>query len=60
MPPLALPVEVSSFCAAAGAHFLRVKVVCSASCFQLASEGQVKLITSKPYSEPPVPLSDQL
>ena len=43
-----------------GARFSRVKVVCSASCYQFASESLVKVIASEPCSEPPVPLGDQL
>lgn len=30
------------------------KVVCSASCYQLASESLVKVIASEPCSEPPM------
>ncbi len=40
--------------------FLRVKVVCSASCYQLASESLVKVIASEPCSEPPMLLGDRL
>ena len=43
-----------------GARFLRVKVVCSASCYQLASESLVKVIASEPCSEPPMLLGDRL
>ena len=32
----------------------QVKVVCSASCYQLASESLVKVIASEPCSEPPM------
>ena len=41
----------------AGPH-LPVKVVCSASCYQLASESLVKVIASEPCSEPPMLLGD--
>ena len=43
-----------------GARFLKVQVVCSASCYQLASESLVKVIASEPCSEPPMLLGDQL
>ena len=36
----------------------QVKVVCSASCYQLASESLVKVIASEPCSEPPMLLGD--
>ena len=35
-----------------------VQVVCSASCYQLASESLVKVIASEPCSEPPMLLGD--
>ena len=38
----------------------QVKVVCSASCYQLASESLVKVIASEPCSEPPMLLGDRL
>lgn len=37
----------------------QVKVVCSASCYQFASESLVKVIASEPCSEPPMLLGDQ-
>ena len=36
----------------------QVKVVCSASCYQLASESLVKIIASEPCSDPPMLLGD--
>ena len=42
------------------ALILLVKVVCSASCYQLASESLVKVIASEPCSEPPMLLGDRL
>ena len=47
-------------CAPDGARFQRVKVVCSASCYQLASESLVKVIASEPCSKPPMLLGDRL
>ena len=47
-------------CVPSMALILLVKVVCSASCYHLASASLVKVIASEPCSKPPMLLGDQL
>ena len=58
--PEMLDFQAFFMCARSGCMFQRVKVVCSASCYRLASESLVKVIASEPCSEPPMPLGDRL
>ena len=47
-------------CVPSMALVLLVKVVCSASCYQLASESLVKVIASEPCSKSPMLSGDRL